>query len=90
MRYHITISAAMIVALVDLSEDYKGEDSPRWNHGTLHALERRGLIKILNEGQKSEKAKVTEKGEAYLEMCVWEYQHVQKLLGAGSEKKKAA
>jgi hypothetical protein len=59
----------MVVALVDISEDYSKDDSPRWDHRTQGALLRRELV----GGDGGAKSKLTKKGRAYLEMALYEY-----------------
>jgi hypothetical protein len=63
--YIVKLTFNQIVALVDIAENYLGEDSPRCDGRTIAALDRRELI--MHDG-----AKLTAKGDAYLSMAITE------------------
>ena len=70
-EYIVKLTLNQIVALVDIEDDYKGDDTPRFDGRTLAALDRRGLIS--HNGKK-----LTAKGKAYLEMALYERAHHEK------------
>lgn len=82
-RYAVVMSDRMLVALVDISEDYEKDDSPRWDHRTQGALLRRELV----TGSGGAKSKLTKKGRAYLEMALFEYDRSQEVIAAYAGKK---
>jgi hypothetical protein len=77
------MSFRMIVALVDISEALEEKDSPRYDHRTRGALERRELITM--DGKK-----LTKKGKAYLEMCLFEYDSAEDAIDAQRTSREAA
>lgn len=92
-RYAVTLSYAMIVGLVDIATDYDGEDSPRWDGRTVVALsERKELVALpavrsSKESKKErvarfKKARLTKKGQAYLQMAQFEYKSAEEFLAA--------
>lgn len=82
MGYAVAISFSMIVALVDISDDYQKQDSPRWSERTLDALRRRELI----TGGPTAKTKLTKKGKAYLSMALFEYASAEAAIAPRYEK----
>lgn len=82
-RYAVQLSFNMILALVDIDQDYIGPDSPRHNTHTRLALERRDLCP-------SGADKLSKKGKAYLEMALFEYARAKQMVGAPAKRKRAA
>lgn len=82
MTYAVTMSYRMVVALVDIHENYIGEDSPRFDWRTSRALERRELVsgKIKKVKGKETYTSLTKKGKAYLEMCKFEFETAQQFI----------
>lgn len=81
--YLVRLTWNQICALVDIAEDYVGEDSTRWHVNTLRALERRGLIHRLPSPEKVKAlrsrggqlvAKLSAKGDAFLSAAQWTYE----------------
>ena len=87
---------AQIVALVDIAIDTDAEDSPRWDGRTLAALvERRELVQLphIRDTKKEtrsgrlkrfKRARLTKKGEAYLNMAQYEYKTCEDFLKAAA------
>jgi hypothetical protein len=81
--YHVQLSLAMIVALIDIERRAPRtvKDSPRWDGRTVAALERRGLVggtpgpRSIARGTDPLARSLTAKGKAYLEMALWEAAH---------------
>lgn len=71
--YAVKLSWPMVSAMVDIHSKYDGEDSYRWNGGTLGALAVRGLI--LTDGANS---RMTKKGLAYMDMALHLWSHNMK------------
>ncbi|APU88934.1 hypothetical protein Rctr197k_129 [Virus Rctr197k] len=89
--YAIQLTFAQIIALVDIALNDTTETSPRWDGRTLAALaDRRGLISVPQLRTKHEtktqriarfnRARLTKKGEAYLEMARYEYRSAEEFL----------
>lgn len=62
--YTVRLTERMLIAIVDRAADHADENSPRFDHRTTAALERRGIISA---------DKLTAKGFAYLNMALYEY-----------------
>jgi len=74
--YYVRLSYAMIVALVDIEQHYKGDDTPARSKRTLAALERRELIRPLKDLGYA----LTARGKAYLSMARYEYKTADEFL----------
>lgn len=48
--YMIRLSFNMLAAMVDIHEDYEGQDSPRWNPRTMAALRHKSRKYAIGEG----------------------------------------
>jgi hypothetical protein len=82
--YAITMSYRMVVALVDIHENYIGEDSPRFDWRTSRALERRNLVTNKTKKVKGKEtfSSLTKKGKASLEMCRFEFETAQEFINS--------
>ena len=85
--YHVRLSWPMLIATIDIAQNYIGADSPRFRAQTLRALESRGIISTRRTavaavggpegarkaGKRLTALRLTSLGKKYCEVALHEY-----------------